>query len=154
MTNEELKDFIIKQVPEAVFADNKQMVTVSVAPEQLFSLIKTLKTAKETSFDFLVALTGIDTNPGLGVVYILESTTLKHIVSIKTITDNRTNPAIDSLVELYAGAELNEREVFDLFGITFNNHPDMRRLFLDDEWKGYPLRKDYVDTVNIVDLIK
>ena len=95
MTNEALKEFITRLVPEAVFAENKQMVTVSVAPDQLLKLIKTLKESKETAFDYLVALTGIDTNPGLGVVYILESIKHRHIISIKTITEDRVNHKID-----------------------------------------------------------
>jgi len=154
MTNEELKDFIVKLAPEATFTENKQMVVAIIPSSQLFSVVKQLKESPSTKFDYLFSLTGVDFNPGLGVVYHLESTELKHVVCLKTSTEDRVNPKLDSIVSLYLAAELQEREVYDFLGISFNNHPDMRRLFLDDEWKGYPLRKDYVDTVNVIDLIK
>ena len=66
--------------------------------------------------------------------------------------EDRQNPKIDSMYSLYKTADFHEREIFDLFGIKFNNHPDLRRIFLDDDWEGFPLRKDYVDEVNIVEL--
>jgi len=154
MTNEALKDFIVTCAPGATFTESKQMVVAIIPQNDFFTLVKKLKESATTAFDFLVSLTGVDFNPSLGVVYHLESSELKHIVCLKTSTDDRINPILDSITSLYPAAELQEREVFDLFGVRFNNHPDMRRLFLDDEWVGYPLRKDYVDTVNIIDLIK
>ena len=154
MTNEALKELIVKLAPEATFNENKQMVVAIIPSAQLFAVVKELKESAATKFDFLFSLTGVDFNPGLGVVYHLESTELKHVICLKTSTEDRVNPKLDSITSLYPAAELQEREVFDLFGVSFNNHPDNRRLFLDDEWIGYPLRKDYVDTVNIIDLIK
>jgi len=68
---------------------------------------------------------------------------------IKTRTGDRTNPEIDSVTDLWETADFNEREAYDLLGIKFKNHPDLRRLFLDRSW-GFPLRKDYVDDINIV----
>jgi NADH:ubiquinone oxidoreductase subunit C len=62
---------------------------------------------------------------------------------------DRDNPTVDSICSVYAGAEYHEREAYDLLGIRFNDHPDLRRLFLDSTW-GFPLRKDYKDDVNIV----
>jgi NADH:ubiquinone oxidoreductase subunit C len=63
----------------------------------------------------------------------------------------RVNPNFDTVCGLWRTAEWHEREIFDLLGIKFNNHPDLRRLFLDDEWVGYPLRKDYKDDINIIE---
>ena len=83
--------------------------------------------------------------------YHLESTKYHHCIVFKTKTTNRENPVLDSISELYKGADFLEREVYDFFGITFKNHPDMRRIFLDDDWVGFPFRKDYKDEVNIIE---
>jgi NADH:ubiquinone oxidoreductase subunit C len=63
---------------------------------------------------------------------------------------NRETPQVDSVYNIWKAAEYHEREIFDLLGITFRNHPDLRRFFLDESW-GYPLRKDFVDEVNIIE---
>ena len=107
----------------------------------------------ERKMDFLESLTGMDwgepaendapdTVRGLGVVYHLESTTTGERIAVKTSTLNRENPEIPSVCDLWKAAELNEREVYDYYGIVFVGHPDMRRLFLRNDWVGYPLRKD------------
>ena len=57
---------------------------------------------------------------------------------------------LDSVYDIWATAEFHEREVFDFFGIIFTNHPNLKRLFLTEEWEGFPLRKDYVDEINMV----
>ena len=71
---------------------------------------------------------------------------------MKTATADRQKPELDSITDLYNGAELHENEIFDLFGIIFKGHPNLRRMFMPDDWKGFPLRKDYVDEINIIDL--
>ena len=71
---------------------------------------------------------------------------------VKAKIETRETPSIDSVYDLYKTAEYHEREIFDLFGVQFINHPDLRRILLDDDWEGYPLRKDYKDEVNIVEL--
>jgi NADH-quinone oxidoreductase subunit C len=65
-------------------------------------------------------------------------------VTIKVRVTDRINPTVDSIVDIYAGANFLEREVYDMFGIKFNNHPDLRRILCPDDWQGWPLRKDYV----------
>ena len=104
---------------------------------------------KRLSFDFLFCLTGVDYGQDLGVIYHLRSTKYGHTIVLKTRISDREHPQIDSVADLWSTADLNEREVFDLLGIRFTNHPDLRRLFLDSSW-GFPLRKDYVDDINIV----
>ena len=69
---------------------------------------------------------------------------------MKVKTANRTEPNIDTLTTVWHTAKYHEREVYDLLGVIFNNHTDLRRLFLDDDW-GFPLRKDYVDEVRIIE---
>ena len=147
MTNQELRDSIGKIEPTATFEEGKQYLNVFVAPEKWYNLAKQLKESKELGFDYLFNLTGVDYGDNLGVVYHLESTTFHHSVVVKVLT-NRQTPEIPTICDIWRTAEFHEREVFDFFGIIFTNHPDLRRMFLDDDWKGYPLRKDYDPSQN------
>ncbi|WP_372973339.1 NADH-quinone oxidoreductase subunit C, partial [Muriicola sp.] len=104
----------------------------------------------ETEFDYLFCLTGVDWGEELGVIYHLESTTKRHILVVKVSTADRENPELDTVCDLWFTAEFHEREVFDFFGIRFRNHPNLKRLFLTEDWEGYPLRKDYEDDVNMI----
>tara|TARA_R110000772_G_scaffold257091_1_gene373796 strand:+ start:427 stop:987 length:561 start_codon:yes stop_codon:yes gene_type:complete len=130
--------------------EGSQYLNVSVPSKLLYNLMSQLKSSEETKFDYLFCLSGVDWQPELGVVYHLESTLHKHSIVVKVKTDDRENPTFDSLYDIWATAEFHEREVFDFFGIKFNNHPNLKRLFLTEEWEGFPLRKDYVDTINMV----
>ncbi len=130
--------------------EESQFLNITVKPEQLYQLLTQLKTNEETCFDYLFCLSGVDWGEELGVVYHLESTIHRHIIVVKVKTDDRENPILDSVCDIWATAEFHEREVFDFFGIIFNNHPNLKRLFLTEDWEGYPLRKDYVDEVNMV----
>jgi NADH/F420H2 dehydrogenase subunit C len=151
MTNEALQNLISSWIPELEFTEEgSQFLNISVKPEQLHQLLSQLKSNLETSFDYLFCLTGIDYEKSLGVIYHLESTTHRHIIVVKVQTEDRENPTFDSVCDIWRTAEFHEREVFDFFGIKFNNHPNLKRLFLTDEWEGFPLRKDYVDDINMV----
>ena len=86
------------------------------------------------------------------VIYHLKSNQYNHSFVLKARIENREKPEIDTVCNIWRTAEFHEREVYDLFGIVFNNHPDLRRIFLEDDWEGWPLRKDYVDEINIVEL--
>ena len=85
------------------------------------------------------------------MVYHLRSLKHGHIIVVKAKCD-RAKPEIESVCKIWKTAELNEREAYDLMGVVFLKHPDLRRLFLTDDWEGWPLRKDYVDEVNIIKL--
>lgn len=151
MTNEALQNLIGSWIPELEFTEEEsQFLNIKVAPEQLHQLMTELKNNKETSFDYLFCLTGMDWGKELGVVYHLESIDHRHIVVVKVATDDRENPTLDTVCDIWKTADLLEREVYDFFGITFKNHPNLKRLFLTDEWDGFPLRKDYVDEINMV----
>lgn len=152
MDNEKLKELVTGIVPDAIFEENKQFLTVSVTPAQLHGLLQNLKESPDTKFDFLFCITGVDLMEKLQVVYHLESTVHGHQIVVKTATADRQKPELDSITDLYKGAELRENEIFDLFGIIFKGHPNLRRMFMPDDWKGFPLRKDYVDEINIIDL--
>lgn len=100
----------------------------------------------ETYFDMLSCLTGIDNGPQantLEVVYNLYSIPFNLHLMIKVILP-RENPVVDSVTSIWRTADWHEREAFDMFGITFTNHPDLRRILMPADWEGYPLRKDYV----------
>ena len=92
----------------------------------------------------------MDWGEELGVVYHLESTIHRHIVVVKVKTNDRENPILETVSSLWKTAEFHEREVFDFFGIKFNKHPNLKRLFLTEDWDGFPLRKDYDDPINMV----
>jgi len=130
--------------------EESQFLNVSVPKECLYELMTELKANGKTNFDYLFCLSGVDWGEELGVVYHLESTKYRHIIVIKVKTEDRENPILDSVWDIWRTAEFHEREVFDFFGIKFNNHPNLKRLFLTDEWEGFPLRKDYVDEINMV----
>lgn len=145
----QLIEFIKTIDTELEVKARNQYAEVTVPASKLHEVARTLRERDETSMDFLFCLTGVDYGKNLGVVYHLRSTRYGHTVVMKTITSDRTNPLLDSVSDIWGTAELNEREVYDLLGIRFSNHPDLRRLFLDSSW-GFPLRKDYADDVNIV----
>jgi len=140
---EKIKELILSTVSDAVI-EQKQKLTVTVEPNKLHLLAKTLRDNKAISFDLLVFLIGVDRGEQLGVNYLLSSSTdLSKEIVLKTSTDDRENPLLYSISDLYETAQYNEREVFALLGIRFINNPDMRKFFLNSDWVGYPLRKDY-----------
>ena len=113
---------------------------------QLNELEKEMSRLKnEQHFDFLRNLTGMDwgEEKGLGVVYQLENTETGDNINVDVATIDRENPFIPSVTKLWKAANFLEREVYDFYGIKFLGHPDMRRLYLRCDFKGYPLRKDY-----------
>ncbi len=94
-------------------------------------------------FDYLSCLSGVDYNDGnLGAVYHLYSTTHKHKIVLKAQC-GKENPHVRSLSSVWGTANWHEREAFDLLGIVFDGHPDLRRILCPDDWEGHPLRKDY-----------
>ena len=150
MTNEELKQFIFAHTPQATFEES-QFLNAIIPSEKIHELAKHLRENPSADFDYLVCLSGVDWKDHFMVVYHLQSRKHKHVFVLKAKITDRVNPSVDTVSDIWRTAELHEREVFDLFGIKFNDHPDLRRLFLDDTW-GFPLRKDYVDDVTIVQL--
>jgi NADH-quinone oxidoreductase subunit C len=145
----QLGEFIKSISSDLEIKEGKQYLEVTVPPSSLHQLAQQLREKEETQFDFLFCITGVDYGSDLGVVYHLRSTKYDHVVVLKTKTSDREHPLIDSLTDIWQSADFLEREVYDLVGIKFKNHPDLRRLFLDNSW-GFPLRKDYVDDINIV----
>ena len=140
-----IREKITAWEPGAVWSEaGDGMFTVPV--EKFHALAARLRAE---GFDFLRSLTGMDWGEeGFGAVYHLEATATGENVVLRTLTPSREKCGLPSVCDLWKAAELNEREVFDYFGIGLLNHPDMRRLFLRDDWVGHPLRKDYDPGLN------
>lgn len=138
----DIKDKILKIVPEVTFTE--QGDTVAVVPLASFrKLAEALRHDPEDAMDFMRDIVGMDWGETLGALYYLESTTSNRRITLHTETDNRENPVIPSVCDLWATAQIKEREAHDFFGIIFTGNPDQRRLFLREDWVGYPFRKDY-----------
>ncbi|MCX6244460.1 MAG: NADH-quinone oxidoreductase subunit C [Bacteroidetes bacterium] len=152
MDPEKLKERVLTLIPEAGLEESKQYPTFIVPAAKLHSAAISLKENEDTAFDYLFCQSGVDMEKYLMVVYHLESTKHGHAIVLKVKTEDRENPVIDTVCDIWRTAEFHEREIYDMLGIRFANHPDMRRIFLDENWVGYPLRKDYKDEVNIVEL--
>jgi NADH-quinone oxidoreductase subunit C len=115
-----------------------------VKAERLVEVCRFLKTESGLDFDFLEDLTAVDwpKRNVIEVVYHLVSYKHRHVFKLKVETD-RAAPVVPTAVVVWKTANWFEREVYDLFGVTFTGHPDLRRLMLPDDWIGHPLRKDY-----------
>ncbi len=148
MTNTELQSLISSWFDGLEFVDEgAQYLTITVPKENLRELMLKLRDDSQTAFDYMFSLTAVDWGKNRGMVYHMESTKHRHIIVVHVHTDDET---LDTISDIYPTAILNEREAYDLMGIKFNNHPDLRRLFLQDDWVGHPLRKDYVDEANMI----
>ncbi|WP_108820947.1 NADH-quinone oxidoreductase subunit D [Dysgonomonas sp. Marseille-P4361] len=140
---ENIKKVILEAVPEAVIED-KAPLTVTVEPDKLRQLAIALHDNADMPFDYLAMLTGTDEGEKLMVTYLLcPSKDLSVEVAVKTGTDDREDPLLYTVTDIWETAHYNEREVFAMLGIRFINNPDMRRFFLNSDWVGFPLRKDY-----------
>lgn len=136
-----------------IFDESSDILDIVVSKEKYFHLANSLKNDENVKLDYLIDVTAVDWNEHFDVIAQLMSTKFGHKVflrvelSKKEISDETKATSIlaslDSLTPLYPAADFKEREVYDMFGIYFENHPDMRRLFLDEDFKGYPLRKDF-----------
>jgi NADH-quinone oxidoreductase subunit C len=131
------------EITESTFRDNRRIVVPS---EKLHALLAYLKDAQQ--FDTLMDLTAVDylEYPGAadryGVVYLLVSTTSGERLIVKTFL-NPPDLELPSVCELWRSADWMEREVYDMYGITFRGHPDLRRILMPEEFTAFPLRKDY-----------
>ena len=121
-----------------------------IEPDHIAEVCLELRNNPNTYFDFLSSLTGVDygieTNR-FGVVYHLASIPYQTQLTLKISKENERSleelPSFPSVTSVYRTADWHEREAYDLVGIFFEGHPDLRRILLPDDWEGYPLRKDY-----------
>ena len=152
MINEELKTNITKLLPASTFDESGEWLNINVEPADWFSFAEKLRNDESLFFDYLFCLTCIDWKTHLTMVYHLSSTKFRHNIVIKSKLD-RDKPQIESVSHIWKTAIFHEREVYEMFGVNFLNHPDLRLLILPDGWEGKnPMRKDFEDAVNMIKL--
>lgn len=117
---------------------------VWIKPESLFHVAKFLKQTSDLDFAFLIAITAVDYIEYFEIIYHLRSMRHNHSTVIKMECYGRETPTIPSVVDLWQGADLQEREIWDLMGIQFDGHPNMKRILLWEGFEGHPLRKDFL----------
>jgi len=129
-----------------------QFLEVIIKPDQLLDIADKLRNESDMLFNFMFSLTCVDFADHFMMVYHLRSIEHNHEIVLKVKIEDKEKPEVETLCHIWRTAEYLEREVYDLFGVVFKNHPDLRRILLEDDWVGYPLRKDYVDPVNMISL--
>jgi NADH-quinone oxidoreductase subunit C len=130
--------------PEAVVIPAEETDYLRIVPEHWQEVAHHLRDESQLRFDALMCLTGFDKGPeqSLGVIYSLHSMEHGHKLEVR-IEVPRDGGVVPSVAQVWRTADWHEREAYDLFGITFADHPDHRRMLLPDDWEGHPLRKDY-----------
>jgi len=152
MSNEELKQRIAELLPEAIAEDGGEWININVAAEVLLDAAQQLRASEDLWFDYLFCETCVDWKTHLTMVYHLSSTRYRHNLVMKVKLD-REQPRVETLSHIWRTAEFLEREVYEMFGVAFLNHPDLRLLILPDGWEGKnPLRKDFEDPINMIKL--
>jgi NADH/F420H2 dehydrogenase subunit C len=151
MNKEELKARMGELLPSAGFEDGAEWTTVVIDPASWEGFAGVLRSGAGLDFDFLFCVTAVDWKTHFTMVYHLTSTAHRHTLVVKVKLDH-DRPVIRTVSDIWRTAEFHEREAFDLMGIEFTGHPDLRRLFMTDDWRGWPLRKDYEDPVNMIKL--
>lgn len=153
-----VKQLLIEKFGEEVILGeeaNQKQPALIIKADLIADVCLYLRDHPQTWFDFLSCLTGVDygvEQHKFGVVYHLASIIKNHTLVLKVVADNNRDeenlPTFKSISAVYKAAEWHEREAFDLLGIYFENHPDLRRILLPDDWDGFPLRKDYKTAEN------
>jgi len=145
MTPQEILDKLTSQFGDAILESKLDVAQpwIKIARDRAEGICLYLRDEPSLQFDYLMCLSGVELSDGnLGVVYHLSSIIHKHKIVLKTVC-SKEDPHIQSASAVWGTANWHEREAFDMFGIIFDGHPDLRRILLPDDWEGYPLRKDY-----------
>lgn len=145
MNKQELKDLLLQKFPQLQEGDKYPEtadVTLLVKKEDLLEVCRYLKEEPELDFNHLMVLTAVDYLSFFEVVYYLYSISNRQRLVLKVVA-NKKEPSVPSLTCLWPTANWHEREVYDLFGIRFTGHPNLKRIMLPDDWHGHPLCKDY-----------
>jgi len=145
VTPEEIHSLLAETFPDDVLAwdPSAKDPFVVIRPDGTPGVMRFLKEDPRTAFDFLDNLSGVDLGERLCVVYHLFSFAHRHRFVVK-VEARRDDPRVPTAALIWRGARWFEREAYDLIGIQFVGHPDLRRIMLPDDWEGHPLRKDYV----------
>ena len=152
MTRDELKIKISELLPSASFEEGGEWLNVQIEPALWLPFAQQLKQIPDLQLEYLFCLTCVDWKTHLSMVYHLTSTTFRHTIVVKSKLD-RNQPEIETVSHIWRTAEFHEREVYEMFGVKFLNHPDLRLLILPEGWEGKnPMRKDFEDPVNMIRL--
>jgi len=149
MDNSTLRQRLEELTVNAVYPVNKQYTEIIIPAESYHEFCSLLKNSQDMLFDYLISLTAVDWKDHFMIVCHITSTIHRHTIIVKTQLSDYGDPVADTVSDIWRTAEFHEREVFDLFGIRFRHHPDMRRLFLEDDF-GFPLRKDFTDESRMI----
>lgn len=157
MKLEGFRKIIEKEVPAAVSGEDLESTPFSLLIEQskIHQVCELLYANEQTYFDQLSCLTALDNGIEEGtmeVIYNLYSIPYNYHLMLKVVLQ-RDALSLDSVSDIWKTAEWHEREAFDLLGIAFNNHPDLRRILLPNDWEGFPLRKDYEEQEKYHDIV-
>jgi len=142
LNGQELSKGIAEKFSGSVVSSDE--TTIIVNSKELYRVAEYLKNTPGLDFDYLANLTAVDYMDYFEVVYHLMSLQHNHGLILKTRCYTRDNPSVPSVHSLWRAADYQEREIFDLMGITFEGHPNMKRLFLWENFPGHPLRRDYL----------
>ena len=142
LSGKEIASKLEKQFPDSIVESSED--NLMVKSESLLEIASFLKTTPDLAFDYLTSITAVDYYDYFEVVYHLTSLEHNHSLVVKTRSYERDNPTLPSVVSLWRGADFQEREIYDLMGISFEGHPNIKRIFLWEGFKGHPLRKDYL----------
>lgn len=142
---QQIRDKLRLRFPDHIIVEDLVNEDALVIPHEIYrDAAEFLHSDPELDFDYLDFETCADHPPDyLNFVLYLRSLSKGHQIALKVVLP-REHPSLPSLADLWANADWNEREVFDLFGVVFHNHPDLRRLMMPEDWEGHPLRKDYL----------
>ncbi len=152
MLNEELKAKITELLPASTFEEAGEWLNINIESKDWLSFANQLRNDESLFFDYLFCLTCNDWKTHLTMVYHLSSTKYRHNIVVKSTLD-RNNPEIETVSHIWRTAEFHEREVYEMFGVNFLNHPDLRLLILPEGWEGKnPMRKDFEDPINMIKL--
>ncbi len=143
LSGDELAVKLEPKFPAAIVKAGKDSLLIK--SEALINIASFLKTDPEFAFDFLSSVTAADYKDHFELIYQLTSISHNHSLILKVRCDDRNNAVVPSVYGLWQGADFQEREIYDLFGIKFEGHPNLKRIFLWDQFQGYPLRKDFVN---------
>ena len=140
----DFKKIISEIYPAATFDEGGECLLVNVEDKDWHGVAEKLKSDPRLDFDVLTAVVGMEWPENFGVLYYLTSTSHAwDVICVKVVAPDKADPFMHTVSDIWKVANFQEREVYDFFGIRFINHPDMRHFFLRNDWKGYPLRKDY-----------
>ena len=145
MTAQEITNALKEKFGDAILETKLEVMQpwLSIAPNRMKDIALFLRDDPSMQFDYMMCLSGVDYNDGrLGIVYHLFSMVHRHKIVLKAFC-TKDNAHVQSVSSVWGTANWHEREVFDMYGVIIDEHPDLRRILMPNDWEGHPLRKDY-----------